>query len=49
VIKRASWDSNLHRCGDLLDCAQGVMTDAEIESLERAQSADEAPVDKWKD
>ncbi|MDP4610956.1 MAG: hypothetical protein NWT02_07185 [Opitutales bacterium] len=49
VIKRATWDTNLHRCGDLLDCAQGEMSDEEIDILERAQSTDSAPADKWKD
>lgn len=49
VIKRARWDDKLHRCGDLLDCVQGVMKQSEIERLQRAQIADQPTADKWND
>lgn len=47
VIKRASWDDGKRRCGELLERAGGVMSEAQLKRLERAQCEDSPPVDRW--
>jgi predicted CopG family antitoxin len=49
VIKRATWDDGPPRCGALLDRASGEISDADLNRLERAQSEDRPPEDKWVD
>ncbi len=47
VIKRASWDQDKKRCGDLLVKASGEVSEATLDRLEAAQQADLPPEDKW--
>jgi len=47
VIKRAHWGEGKRRCGDLLVRAGGVLSEAQLARLERAQREDHPPGDKW--
>lgn len=47
IIKRAKWDDGPPRCGDLLACANGEVSDETLERLETAQAEDSPPEDKW--
>lgn len=47
VIKRAKWEDGPPRCGDLLNRAAGEVPDEALDALEKAQSEDVPPADKW--
>jgi predicted CopG family antitoxin len=47
VIKRARWDNNRKRCGDLLSRASGRVSMETLDYLDRAQAADAPPSDRW--
>lgn len=47
VIKRARWDNNRKRCGDLLARASGRIADDVLDYLDRAQASDLPPSDRW--
>lgn len=47
VIKRARWDNNRKRCGELLSRATGRVPMATLDYLDRAQNEDVAPSDRW--
>ncbi|MFP4157560.1 MAG: antitoxin VapB family protein [Opitutales bacterium] len=47
VIKRAEWTEGPPRCGNLLRCATGKMSDEDLSLLEAAQREDRPPADKW--
>jgi predicted CopG family antitoxin len=47
VIKRARWDNNRKRCGDLLSRASGRVSNDVLDYLDRAQVADAPPSDRW--
>ena len=48
VIKRARWDNNRKRCGDLLSRATGRVPEEALDDLDRAQANDLPPSDRWK-
>lgn len=47
IIKRAKWDDGPPRCGDLLNRASGEVSDDMLDALDKAQTEDSAPFDKW--
>jgi predicted CopG family antitoxin len=47
VIKRAQWNRDAKRCGDLLARASGSVSTEILNKLDRAQAADAPPTDKW--
>lgn len=47
VIKRARWGDGQKRCGQLLEKVGGVLTEEQIQRLERAQREDQPPPDPW--
>lgn len=47
VIRRARWDTDKKRCGDLLANAHGMVSADTLARLEQAQLEDVPPVDKW--
>ena len=47
VIKRARWDNNRKRCGDLLSRASGRVSEDILDYLDRAQANDLPPSDRW--
>ena len=47
VIKRARWDNNRKRCGDLLSRASGRVPKEILDYLDRAQAEDTPPSDRW--
>jgi len=47
VIKRAKWDDGPPSCGDILKRAAGEISDKTLAELEKAQSQDGPPPDKW--
>ncbi len=48
VIKRALWDNNRKRRGDLLSRASGRVAEEVLDYLDRAQADDAPPSDRWK-
>jgi len=47
VIKRAVWDVEKKRCGDVLAKATGSVSEETLKELERAQGEDKPPENKW--
>lgn len=47
IIKRAKWEDGPPRCGDLLNRATGEISDEALVILDKAQTEDALPVDKW--
>jgi predicted CopG family antitoxin len=47
VIKRAHWDTDAKRCGDLLARSSGHVPIEILDQLDSAQAADAPPPDRW--